>query len=280
MHDGVDHLAEEVLEVGRFGGGARGLHQAVADAVLDGAQDAHGAARRPQHRVDEVGGGGLAVRARDPHELEAIGGPAEHGRREDGQGLARVRDLRARARRARPGLRRRRPSGALLPRRFHERVPVLGEALDGHEERSRRDAARIVGDVGDRKPSVAREHGPGTRARQVAQVHGRASPAGAGASRSWERRSTQFCPGSISAPAGGVCSTTRPDPRSSTIRPRRAAAMAASRADCPRRSGMTRGSPFVGRPRACARRRQTRPLRPPRAGRPRARRPRAGAGCA
>ena len=98
-----------------------------ADAVLDGAEEADRAAGRAQHGVDQVGGGGLAVRARDADEVQPLRGMVEDRRREHGQRLPRV--LHPEPGSPGAGVRlgddRHR---ALLPRRVHERVAVLGEA--------------------------------------------------------------------------------------------------------------------------------------------------------
>src|SRR5206468_10396313 len=128
---------------------------------------------------------------------------------------------------------------ALLPGRPHEAVPVGGEAPDGHEQGAGTRAARVVGHLGDEQAGIAREDGAGQAGHQVAEGHGAVPP---------EERvsrasvSTQGLPASISVPGARLWATTRPEPTSSTIKPRRAAAMAASRAGWPRRSGMIPGS--------------------------------------
>ncbi len=111
----VHHLAEERLEVRGLGSGAHGRGQAVSDAVVDRAHEPDLLAGRPQDRVDEVGGRGLAVRARDPDEAELLRRVAEGRGREDGQGLA------ARPRPAPRGL-----PAAAAPRTRSRRHPSCG----------------------------------------------------------------------------------------------------------------------------------------------------------
>src|SRR4029450_12626759 len=121
---------------------------------------------------------------------------------------------------------------ALLARRLHELVAVGGEPLDGDEERARPRLARVVRHGGDGRVAVPGEDRPGQARGQLAEVHG--------ISPSWR---THVIPASMPAPASGACFTTRPDPRSSTMSPRRAAEVAPSRAEVPRRSGIAPDSP-------------------------------------
>ena len=98
--------------------------------------------------------------------------------------------------------------------------------------------ARVVRDGGDRRVAVAGKDAPRAGARPArARFSGILSRAGGRTSS----RPRWPCP------ASGVCSTTRPDPRSSTIRPRRAAEVAPSRADEPAQVGHRAGLVRAGR---------------------------------
>ena len=89
---GVDHIREQLLEVARLGGRVKRRAHLGADMALD---RAHEAGRRAGDLRDVLGQkrrGGLAVRARDAHELE-LGrwAPVEVGRAQ-GERLSRVFD--------------------------------------------------------------------------------------------------------------------------------------------------------------------------------------------
>ena len=59
----VAHVTEECLELGRLGRRALDLHQGAVDPGPGGSHDAHALAGRTADRLEQIGGGGLAVRA-------------------------------------------------------------------------------------------------------------------------------------------------------------------------------------------------------------------------
>ncbi len=192
---GVHHLPEEGLEVRRLGRRAHRLGDAVAHAVLDGADEAHRLPGGAEGRVHEVRRRRLAVRAGDADEVELARRVPEDRRGERGEGRPRVghahpRPLAGGRRLGADG------DGALLPRRLHELVAVGDEAADGHEERAGPRAARVVRDVRDLEGGVAAELRPGEAGEEVLEPHGLSPPPGPGSAR-------RCCPARSRSPARG-----------------------------------------------------------------------------
>ena len=109
---GVEHLAQEALDVDRLGGRPHRGAPLAADPVLDGAEETRAPAGRGKDGEEEERGRRLPVRPRDPGDLELARRVAEEGVGREGHRLAGVRDdeLRHRQveRRARRSVRRRR----------------------------------------------------------------------------------------------------------------------------------------------------------------------------
>ena len=96
--------AEQPHQVQRFRRGIHGRQHAPRQVVLDGADQRRGAARRPQHRIDQVRGGGLAVGPGDAGQPEALVRLAVEVARRQCQRLPAVLHLNpARGPRPRPG---------------------------------------------------------------------------------------------------------------------------------------------------------------------------------
>ncbi len=76
---GINHAPEGALQVDALGGGALDRLDHPADPLLDRSQQSRPQACRVQHRVDQVGGCGLAVGARHPHHLQQTAGMAVDG---------------------------------------------------------------------------------------------------------------------------------------------------------------------------------------------------------
>ena len=133
--------------------------------------------------------------------------------------------------------------GTLAPRRLDEAVPVAGLPANGHEQRVRLHLARVVDDVRNRACGIA---APFDHIELVAQLcEGHVPSPRGGADESGVERpsaSVHVEPGSISRPGAGLCAVTLPEPVSATTSPSRAALAAASRAERPRRSGISSGS--------------------------------------
>ena len=90
---GVAHLREHAEELERLGRRAVGRHDAGAEIVVDGADEAHALAGGGEQVLDEVGDGRLAVRARDRDQLERLVGKLEIALRHLREGAAGVGDL-------------------------------------------------------------------------------------------------------------------------------------------------------------------------------------------
>jgi hypothetical protein len=73
---GGDHLGEEGVQGGGFGGGEAGVVVAAGDAVAEGADDAFGFAGGLGDGGEQGGDGGLAVGAGEADEAEFFGGVA------------------------------------------------------------------------------------------------------------------------------------------------------------------------------------------------------------
>jgi hypothetical protein len=82
---GVGHLGQQPLEVGGLGGGVHGRPADVAHPDLDSAQHPGGAAGRPEDRLQHEGGGGLAVGAGHPDQLQPLRGVVEEGHGQRGE---------------------------------------------------------------------------------------------------------------------------------------------------------------------------------------------------
>ena len=87
LHARVGHLGQQPLEVWGLGGGVDGRPAGVADPHLDGAQQPRDQAGGPEDRLQHEGGGGLAVGAGHPDQVEAARGMVEERRRQRGQHL-------------------------------------------------------------------------------------------------------------------------------------------------------------------------------------------------
>ena len=168
-------------------------------------------------------------------------GIAEHGGREERPGPRARPAPGARGRPARAGCSETTADGALLARRVHElrcrRWRGRGSPRRARPGPTRRESWVTVGDRRGRASPVSTA--PGARASEVARAS-RPAPGPSVSEHARHARLRSRCP------APGVCATTLARAVSSTIRPRRAAASAASRADWPRRSGISRG--LVRRP--------------------------------
>jgi hypothetical protein len=82
---GVGHLGQQSLQVGRLGGGVEGRAALVPHADLDGADHPGDAAGGPEDRLQHEGGGGLAVGAGHPDQLQPARGMVEEGGGQWGQ---------------------------------------------------------------------------------------------------------------------------------------------------------------------------------------------------
>ena len=120
----LPHEREQGVHVRGFGGGEQAGDRLAAGQDLDGPDQPGPFAQRPQQGIDEVGGGGLAVRACHPEQggrPGAVGPALVDQRRQPADHAARLLRRAARGRgcrwRAPAGAHRRRPSG----RRRHRR---------------------------------------------------------------------------------------------------------------------------------------------------------------
>src|SRR2546428_234936 len=88
-HAALAHGGQHRLDLERLRRRLSRRPDLVADDVLNGAEDPAGAAARAQQRVDEVGGRGLAVGARDAHQRQRARGMVPVGAGQRGEGAAR-----------------------------------------------------------------------------------------------------------------------------------------------------------------------------------------------
>jgi hypothetical protein len=154
LHPGVGHLGQQPLQVGGLGGGVDGRAALVPHADLDRAHDPGDAAGRPEDGLQHVGGGGLAVGAGHPDQVEAVRGVVEEGGGQGGQGVPDPADQQL------GGLQL---QGALDDQGGRARVQGLaGQVVAVHprpgnaaEQRAGNDLAGVEHDVGDQCPSVA-----------------------------------------------------------------------------------------------------------------------------
>ncbi len=184
---------EQRLQVGRLGSGALGLDALVADAGLDGADQAGQPARRrlrgggPQPALDEVGGGGLARGAGDADLEEILAGRSVDRDRQAAHPGARVVDDQDRQ----AGL-----GGAVRARgvgqdRGGAEVGGLGDEVGAVQPGARQrrvDVARadrpgVMGDAGDRYIACTAGRGRGAQLLGEVRQGGGADPLGAGRSR-------------------------------------------------------------------------------------------------
>jgi hypothetical protein len=167
-HRGVDalraHAAQRGLEVEALGRRVARALAHVAVAHLDGADQPDRAARRVQDRLGEIGGGGLAVGARDADEREIVARIAEEARGDRRERAPRVgHDHRARAAEVeRVGQlldeERRR---AQVERGAQVGVAVGVGAAQREERVARRDRARVVDEAADHRVVAGRSrHAP------------------------------------------------------------------------------------------------------------------------
>jgi hypothetical protein len=169
---------------------------AIADAVLDGADQADRVPGRAQRGVDEVRGGRLAVGPGDADERQrrariALGGRREHASASRASGTCTQ---------ALPGARapRRRSRGALLAGGLDERFPSVARPRIGDERDAGARAARVVGHRRDGAGIRRRcSDAPGSRATSSPSVTATPRSAGGFAAST----STQAAPPSTSCPA-------------------------------------------------------------------------------
>jgi hypothetical protein len=88
LHARVGHVGQQPLEIGGLGGRVDGRSALLPDPDLDGAEDPGNAAGGPEDRLQHVGGGGLAVGAGHPDQVEPVRGVLEEGGRQRRQGVA------------------------------------------------------------------------------------------------------------------------------------------------------------------------------------------------
>ncbi len=149
------HHGQQRLQVGRLRRGAHARHPPVGDPGLDGAHQAGGAAGRAQGRLEQVAGGGLAVRAGDAEHHQVVGGPAVHLGRHLAEHTARVgddehRDPGGPAEQVEPGRVGEDGRGALPDHLVDEPGAVHGGARQRGVEVARPHGARVVRDAAQR----------------------------------------------------------------------------------------------------------------------------------
>ena len=154
LHAGVGHLGQQPLEVGGLGGGVDGRPAFVADPDLDRAEHPGDAAGGPEDRLQHVGGGGLAVGAGHPDQVEAARGVVEERGRQRGQGVPDVADDQL------GGFQVQGPLHAQGGRAGVEGLAGQVVAVDpgpgdAAEQRARDHPAGVEHDVGDHGPCVA-----------------------------------------------------------------------------------------------------------------------------
>ena len=154
LHDdvgaaGVGHAPEQPLELERLRRCARGGELLVSDEVVDGADEADpGAEGALEHGLDEMGGGGFAVGARDTDDREtvrraAIPDGGERGERRAAVGHEDIGDLLGRHVLADHG------RGAAASG-FADEIMAVGDvARDRHEQGAWHHLAGGVGESGD-----------------------------------------------------------------------------------------------------------------------------------
>ena len=97
LHDhpvcsGVDELADSPLQVNRFGSGVGCGYAPITESVTDGPEDCRRDGGLSQDRLNQVGGGCLAIGTRDPHKGNAGGRVAEKGSCSMGHGATCIAD--------------------------------------------------------------------------------------------------------------------------------------------------------------------------------------------
>ena len=90
---GAFQPGEQTQEIERFRGGIDGFEDAAGQMVFDCPDHGGGLAGRAEHRIDEVGGGGLAVGPGDAGERETFVGPPVEVAGGERERLAAVRHL-------------------------------------------------------------------------------------------------------------------------------------------------------------------------------------------
>ncbi len=146
---GIDHLAEQGVEPDGVRRGVRGLGAARAHAVDDRRNEPRLVAQSPEQLVEERGRGGLAVGARNAHQLELAARVAVPRRGQVGHRGVRVLHLdvgHALVRRSGHALAHH-GCGAALHRHVDVVVSVALRAADREEAVARLHAARIVDQV-------------------------------------------------------------------------------------------------------------------------------------
>ena len=145
---GVEHLAEQPLEVDRLGRRERRGRRSPPTSPLDRPEEAGLATRGIEDRVQQERGRRLPVRARDARDLELLRRLAEEDVGRDRHRLAHGRHDELRHVELERSLDDER-GGAALDRLPGEVVPVDPLAADAEEERAGGDAPRVVGEVAD-----------------------------------------------------------------------------------------------------------------------------------
>ena len=144
---GALQLREQPHQVQRFRRGIHGRQHAPRQMILDGADQRRGVARRPQHRIDQVRGGGLAVGSGDARQPQPLVRLAVKVARRQCQRLPAVLHLNP-ARGQSPGGPSLRFAGhrhrAARQRVLGELAPVGAAARKGKEQEARSHAPRIV----------------------------------------------------------------------------------------------------------------------------------------
>ena len=168
---GSHHGPEQGLELIGLRGGAAGGEHTVPDQVLVGADEAHlGSQRTLQHRLQEIGGGGLAVGAGDSHTGELFRRMAEPVGGDQSQGGPGVLSHQPGTRKVRfPAAEYRRRS---LFKGLGDEVLTVGlVARQGREEVPRRYGAGVVADAGDLRVIFPRPARQGHSLQQLLQSH-------------------------------------------------------------------------------------------------------------
>jgi hypothetical protein len=162
LHPRLGHLGQQPLQVGGLGGGVDGRAPLLADADLDGADHAGAAAGRPEDRLQHVGGGGLAVGAGHPDQVQASGGMVEEGVRQPRQHLPDRADQQLGGVQGEGPLDAER-GGAGLQGGAGKVVTVDAAAGHAAEQGTLDDLAGVEDDVGDRGAAVAADLAPHRR---------------------------------------------------------------------------------------------------------------------
>ena len=167
---GVEHLAEDPLEVDRLGRRPVELPPLAADARLDGADEPRSPAGGGEDRVEEEGGGRLAARPGHPGDLELRGRVAEERDRRPGHRGARVRDHELRDVEVEAPLDHER-DGAVLDRLRREVVPVRTRSGDAEEDRAGTGAPRVVDEIRHLRGGSTDDLDRSERGGQPLQIH-------------------------------------------------------------------------------------------------------------